>query len=193
MIEPAVLVLTLLCALLWGCGKSSAPPANPGTSSTPPPASALSITTTSLRTGWAGHAYMATLSATGGTAPLVWKLTGGVLPAGLVLSSSGTISGTPSATARDTPLTFTVTDSDATAQEKSVTLKLSVSPAKITVAVLPARAALTVTQSLTVYATTNDYAGASWSSNPTGGTFSSATSQNGTGVTFTAPATAGVY
>jgi len=136
---------------------------------------------------------MATLSATGGTAPLVWTLTGGVLPAGLALSSSGTISGTPTATARSTPLTFTVTDSYAPAQKKSVTLELSVSPANITVAVSPARAAVTVTQPLTVSATTNDYAGVSWSSSPTGGTFSSTSSQNGAGVTFTAPPIAGVY
>jgi hypothetical protein len=65
------------------------------------------------------------LSATGGTARLLWTLTYGVLPASLALSRSGTISGTPSATARGRPLTFTVTDSYAIAQKKSVTLKLN--------------------------------------------------------------------
>ena len=183
-VGPAVLLLTLLCALVWGCGGGSKPtPSDP----------ALTITTTSLPNAWAGHAYTATLSAQGGTAPLSWTLTGGVLPAGLALSENGTISGSPTATAVGTPLTFTVTDFHASRQSKSVTLKLTVSPANITVAVSPARAALTITQPLTVIAATNDYAGARWSSNPAGGTFSSTTSQNGAAVTFTAPATAGVY
>lgn len=185
-VGPAVLLPTLLCALLWSCGGGG----GGGSSSNNP---ALNITTSSLPNGWVGHAYTATLSATGGTAPLSWALTGGMLPAGLAMSASGTISGSPTATTVGTPLTFTVTDSYVTRHSKSVTLNLTVSPANITVAVSPARAALTVAQSLTVIAATNDYAGASWSSSPAGGTFSGTTSQNGAAVFFTTPATAGVY
>ena len=58
-------------------------------------------------------------------------------------------------------------------------------------AIAPARAGLTVTQPLTLTATTSDPAGVSWSS--TGGSFSSASSASGVGVTFTAPTVAGVY
>ena len=56
--------------------------------STPP-----SITTTSLPTGTVGTTYGATLHATGGTAPYTW--TASTLPAGLHISSTGKISGTP--------------------------------------------------------------------------------------------------
>lgn len=189
-VGPAVLLPTLLCALLWSCGGGGGSSTN---NPAPPTDPALNITTSSLPNGWVGHAYTATLSATGGSAPLSWALTGGMLPAGLAMSASGTISGSPTASAVGTPLTFTVTDSYATRHSKSVTLKLTVSPANITVALSPARAALTVTQPLTVIAATNDYGGASWSSSPAGGTFSGTTSQNGAAVIFTTPATAGVY
>jgi hypothetical protein len=190
-VGPPVLLLTLLCALLWSCGGGGGSSTN--NPAPPPPDPALNVTTTALPNGWVGHAYTATLSAKGGTAPLSWALKGGMLPAGLAISASGTISGSPTATAVSTPLTFTVTDSYATRHSKSVTVNLTVSPANITVAVTPAGAAVTVAQPLTVIAATNDYAGASWGSSAAGGTFSTTTSQNGAAVIFTAPATAGVY
>jgi hypothetical protein len=189
-ITPSVLLLTGMCALLWSCGGGGGRSTS-GNNTSPDPA--LNVTTTSLPAGWVGHKYAATLTAAGGTAPLSWTLTGGTLPAGLTLSTEGAISGSPTAAAGGTSLTFTVTDSYTARQSKNVTLKLSVSPANITVSLSPARAALTVTQPLAITATTDDYAGAGWSSSPAGGTFSSATTQNGAAVTFTAPATAGVY
>jgi hypothetical protein len=189
---PAVLALILVCtSLLLSCGGGGGSSGSGGT--TPPPDSALSITTTALPNGWDGHAYTATLSASGGTAPLSWTLSSGALPAGLTLSaSSGVISGTPSAPADATPLTFTVKDSYSVAQSKSVNLTLSVSAAAITVAATPAQAGITITQPLSVSATTNDVAGVSWSSSPAGGSFSSASSQSGSAVTFSAT-TAGAY
>src|SRR3989454_6394877 len=60
-------------------------------------ASPLSITTTSLPSGTVGVAYSTTLSATGGTPPYTWSLTTGSLPPGLALSTSGTVSGAPTA------------------------------------------------------------------------------------------------
>jgi hypothetical protein len=180
---------TLLCALLWSCGGGSSDAPSPS----PPPDAALSISTTSLPHGQAGHAYVATLTASGGTAPLSWKLTGGTLPAGLTLAANGSVSGTPGASADATSLTFTVTDSYATAHSKSVTLPLTISPASINVTVSPARAGLTVRQTLSLSAVTNDYAGVTWSSAPAGGTFSAQASASGAAVTFTAPATAGAY
>jgi putative Ig domain-containing protein len=56
----------------------------------------LQITTTGLPLGIVGTSYSATLSATGGTTPYSWSVTGsGQLPTGLTLSTTGTISGTP--------------------------------------------------------------------------------------------------
>ncbi|WP_162130120.1 putative Ig domain-containing protein [Phyllobacterium sp. YR531] len=56
----------------------------------------LSLPATTLSNGTVATAYTATLNpATGGTAPYTYAVTGGALPAGLVLASDGTISGTP--------------------------------------------------------------------------------------------------
>ena len=52
------------------------------------------ITTNSLPNGTVGTAYNQTLTATG-TSPITWSIASGNLPAGLTISSSGTISGTP--------------------------------------------------------------------------------------------------
>jgi hypothetical protein len=159
----------------------------------PAPVPALSITTTSLPNGQVNHPYTATLTATGGKAPLSWAISSGTLPAGLTLAAStGAISGTPTATAAMAAMTVTVTDSSATAQTKSVTLTLNVSPAAITVSISPARAALVVTQPLTLVATTNDSAGVVWSVTPAGGSFSQPGSASGTQVELTS-ASAGVY
>jgi len=78
-------------------------------SSAPAP---LAITTTSLPNGQDGNAYSATLAATGGTTPYNWSVSSGTLPAGLSLNAAtGAITGTPTATAGATPLTFTDSDS----------------------------------------------------------------------------------
>lgn len=79
--------------------------ASPLQSISPAPAQAPSITTTSLSDGKVGEAYSQALAATG-TAPITWTLdSGSSLPAGLTLSLSGIISGTPTATGT---FTFTV-------------------------------------------------------------------------------------
>ena len=184
----AALALMLICAFsLGGCSGHS-------NGTTPPPdPPPLSITTSTLPNGQVGHAYAATLTATGGTAPLSWVISSGALPAGLTLAAStGAISGTPTATAAMAPLTFTVTDSSATAQTQSVTLTLNVSPAAITVSISPARAAVVVTQPLTLIGTTNDSAGVIWSITPAGGSFSQPGSASGTQVQLTS-ASAGVF
>ena len=186
--QAAAVVLMVMgsaAALLWGCGGSGNSP-----STGPLP---LSITTTSLSAGQINKAYSSTLAATGGTPPHSWTLTAGTLPAGLALASTGVISGTPTATATRTPLTFKVTDSGTTAQTQSATLTMTISPAAITVAVSPGRAGLAVTQALSVSATTNDNAGVTWSVSPAGGAFNPGASLNGAPVTFTAASAAGVY
>ena len=57
---------------------------------------APAITTASLPSGTVGKAYSQQLSATG-TAPVMWSIASGSLPAGLTLSSAGVLSGTPTA------------------------------------------------------------------------------------------------
>jgi hypothetical protein len=152
----------------------------------------LQITTTALPAGAVGTPYNALLSASGGTPPYTWTLTGGALPAGLSLAPSGAIAGTPTAAANATPLTFQVTDSSSPTLAKSVTLPLTVSSA-ITIAIAPRTAALTVTQSIQVSATTTDPAGVSWNLTPAGGTIAPAKSLSLAKVTLTAPGSAGVY
>jgi hypothetical protein len=90
---------------------------------------ALTITTTSLPNGAVGVAYSAGFSATGGVTPYTWSLGG--LPAGLSGSSSGAISGTPTAVAAAT-VTATVTDASGAKATTSLTLTVTVPPLAIT-------------------------------------------------------------
>jgi hypothetical protein len=65
-------------------------------SGTPP---TLTLTTTALSAATVNAAYSATLAASGGVAPYAFSLTNGTsLPAGLALSPSGAITGTPTQT-----------------------------------------------------------------------------------------------
>jgi uncharacterized repeat protein (TIGR03803 family) len=71
----------------------------------------LVITTTVLPADRVGIAYSQTLTASGGTPPYTWSLSGtSVLPTGLALSPQGVISGTPT-TAGTTNFTLQVADS----------------------------------------------------------------------------------
>lgn len=72
---------------------------------------ALSVVSTSVPEGFNGSAYSYQLTASGGVRPYTWTIASGSLPTGLTLRSDGLISGTPTQTVLDTPLTFTVTDS----------------------------------------------------------------------------------
>lgn len=56
----------------------------------------LEIVSTTLLDGLQGDPYEATLTGRGGVTPLSWMLVSGALPAGLMLSSAGVLSGTPS-------------------------------------------------------------------------------------------------
>src|SRR5204863_3321907 len=60
-------------------------------------ASTLSVTTSSLPNGRSEERRAGKVSTSGGTAPYTWTLASGTLPAGLTLSTGGTISGTPTA------------------------------------------------------------------------------------------------
>jgi hypothetical protein len=162
-------------------------------SRTPPP---LAISTSSLVEGHIGTSYSALLTATGGTPPYTWSLTSGALPTGLSLNgTSGAITGT-STTAANAKLTFSVTDSGGSAQTASFSAKLTI---YASVAVSPAHAAVAIAQVFSVTPVTNDSAGVNWSasgnncSGNTCGSFSSAVTQNGVPIFYTAPGIAGVY
>jgi hypothetical protein len=130
------------------------------------------ISTTSLPDGQIGVPYSTTLSASGGSGAFTWTITAGALPAGLNLdAASGVIAGTPTATAAQLPLTFTVTDAGTPAQSQSAAYTLTISPPGISVSVTPRRAGVTVGQTLTLVASTSDLAGVSWSVTPAGGSF----------------------
>jgi hypothetical protein len=94
-------------------------------------AAALSIATASLPDGTVDTAYSQTLAASGGTPPYTWSVTVGTLPAGLTLNTStGAISGTPTAEGTST---FTVTATDSTTpthQTASRQLSITIAPAE---------------------------------------------------------------
>ena len=186
--------------LMFTVTDSSTPALSKPVSLTLTIASALTITTTSLPNGLEGTSYTATLAATGGTTPYSWTQNSGSLPTGLSFNAStATISGTPTATASATPLTYTVTDASSPVQTKSVPLTMTISTSSITVSVSPRGAGLVTGQTLSITPTTSDSGGVNWTatgSSCTGsacGTFSSTTSLTGVAVTYTAPGTAGVY
>ena len=90
------------------------------------------ITTTSpLPPGTAGTPYTTTLHATGGISPWTWAITGGSLPAGLILSPGGTITGTPTTPGTRT-FTAQATDHDGNTATESLTLTIDAPDLAIT-------------------------------------------------------------
>ena len=59
------------------------------------PPTPISIVTGALPDGSLGQPYAATLQATGGTSSFVWSVTGGALPVGVTMTSTGTLGGAP--------------------------------------------------------------------------------------------------
>jgi len=92
--------------------------------SAPPPPPPIAIGTASLPNATVGQSYNQTLSATGGTSPHAWSLATGAPPAGINLSVSGVLSGTPTA-AGQTTFTVRVTDSRQTGTTRSLTLTVN--------------------------------------------------------------------
>lgn len=119
----AALLVACLVSVSVGCGGGGGDAGGGGT----PGPTALVISTNLLVGGVQGSPYAATLVATGGTAPYSFTQTNAAVP-GLTLSSSGAMSGTPTATGTYT-LAVTVTDSSVPAKTGSKNLTLTVSPA----------------------------------------------------------------
>ncbi len=82
----------------------------------------VSVTNPGSQTGTVGTAKSLTLSASGGTAPYTWTATG--LPTGLSISTSGVISGTPSAAGT---FSTTATAKDSTGATGSATFSWTIS------------------------------------------------------------------
>ena len=148
-------------------------------------ASPLQISTSSLPAGYIAASYNQALAATGGVAPYTWAVVSGSLPTGLLLSSSGAISGYPSA-AGSFPAYFQVTDSSF--QQQTVSTSIIVA-APITFSPTSG-AQLSQSGAATTIAVTLATPTESWSVNPQNCSFctvtQSAGSQSGT-ITVTAP------
>ncbi len=88
----------------------------------------LMITTAALPDGAVGVPYNVTLQATGGAPPLMWSITAGSFPSGLLLdAATGNISGTPAAAVTES---FTVQVADST----SPTMQTASQPLTLTIA-----------------------------------------------------------
>src|SRR5678815_200131 len=70
----------------------------------------IAVAPTTLPNGQVGTSYLQTFTSTGGTSPYTFSVTAGSLPTGLLLASSGLLSGTPSVAATSN---FTVRAVDA--------------------------------------------------------------------------------
>lgn len=98
----------------------------------------LAIATTSLADGVVGFLYTQTLSATGGNANYTWTPSSGTLPAGLSLSPTGIISGTPTSITPGASFTVQVQDTGTPQQTKKQILSIRIAaPLAITTASLP--------------------------------------------------------
>jgi parallel beta-helix repeat protein len=93
---------------------------------TPAGVQPLSITSTALSQPTVGQAYSATLQATGGTPPYTWTIQSGPLPPGLLLSTGGQITGTPSTTGQSN---FTVQVADSASPPVTASKAFSLTPA----------------------------------------------------------------
>ncbi|HSK46261.1 MAG TPA: putative Ig domain-containing protein, partial [Candidatus Binatia bacterium] len=95
----------------------------------------LVINTASLADGVVGSPYTQTLSAAGGNANYAWSLSGS-LPAGLTLSTSGVISGSPTTVTSGTSFTVQVQDNGTPQQTKTQPLSKRIA-APLVVATAP--------------------------------------------------------
>ena len=101
-----------------------------------PPRGALSLSPAggALKDAMAGEAYSQSITASGGTAPLIYSLAGGTLPRGMVLNlSTGELTG-PLETETEGDYSFTVQVRDARGGALSAAYTLKVTPREVNVA-----------------------------------------------------------
>jgi hypothetical protein len=123
----------------------------------------LSVKTSSMNAGTVGSAYATTLQATGGSPPYQWTLKSGALPAGMSLTASGSINGTPTAAGTAKSLIFEVTDADknrASSSNLSLLVNPEVPPAVVTSVLQNGNVGVAYSATLTATGGTKPY---SWS------------------------------
>jgi len=120
------LAVALACMQIPGCGGGS------GTK-------VLAVTTSSLSNGTVGIVYSYSLQASGGSSPYTWSQTsGGLMPPGVTLGSTGMFSGTPTKAGTYGPFVFQVTDaSNATATSPSLSLTIGTNSLTVATTSLP--------------------------------------------------------
>ena len=89
----------------------------------------ITVSPSTLSGATVGVATSQSVTASGGTAPYTYAITSGALPAGLTLSSAGTLSGTPTAAGT---FSFTVRGTDANAYSGTRSYSLTVAAPTIT-------------------------------------------------------------
>jgi len=113
-------------------------------------ASPPSITSGNAFSGTVGTPFSQTLTATGGTPPYTWSISSGTLPAGLQLSSSGAISGNPTA-AGTSNVTLQVTDSQQQTATQAITITVNLPPlSSVTIGTITGTAATQPSVSLSL-------------------------------------------
>jgi large repetitive protein len=98
---------------------------------------ALTITSSSLPDGAVNQPYSQALGASGGSSGYVWAQTGGQLPDGVSLASSGTLAGTPQSTGLYT-VGVQVFDSSGGQALGAVSINIQPEPLQITTGAFPA-------------------------------------------------------
>ena len=100
--------------------------------------------------GWTNTVYTNTLTVSGGTGPYAWSVSSGSLPAGISLSPSGVLSGTPTAVGT---ASFTVKVTDANGQSATQATSITISAGVSTTFSAPPAAVVGVPYSTTLTAT----------------------------------------
>jgi hypothetical protein len=147
---------------------------------------AVTVTTTSLPAAAQSAPYSQTLTATGGAGSYQWTVSAGALPAGLSLSTGGTLSGTPTVSGS---FALTVTATDGSSSPGSGPITLLVNPALVitTSASLPdAVQGASYSQTLSASGGAGSY---TWTL--TGGALPAAISLSGAGVLAGKPTASG--
>ena len=116
------------------------------------PSLPLQVTSSQLPDGTVGAAYSSTLSASGGSAPYVWSVLTGALPAGLTLTTAGTITGTPT-TSGVTRFAVQVSD---TVRSSSANLSINVGMPSATVEIISPTEGATISGTISVIGTASD-------------------------------------
>ena len=119
------LAVLFACMQTTGCGGSTT--------------TRLLVTTSSLPNGAVGTPYTTTLTATGGSPNYTWsQVSGGAMPGGVTLASTGVFTGTPTAAGTFGPYVFNVTDSaGALAASPSISITITTNTLAVTTTALP--------------------------------------------------------